>query len=217
MLHGGRADGFDVVDDRSASWRRSNWMLGQVAGRLVEADLGVWLLRYGVRGWNARVAVPPSPVADARWALEQVRHELGSLPVVLLGHSMGARTAVAVADDPNVTGVVGLAPWLPVDEPNAALAGRHLAAAHGRSDKITSARQTRAFVRKAADVAVSTEFVDMGRVGHYMFRRIPQWNSFAVSRVMSMAGVSAHGEPTAGEPTAGEPMAGGDDPLPRYR
>ena len=35
------------------------------------------------------------------------------MPVVLLGHSMGGRTAVAVADDPSVVGVVALAPWLP--------------------------------------------------------------------------------------------------------
>jgi hypothetical protein len=29
----------------------------------------------------------------------------------------------------------------------------------------------------------------MGRVGHYMFRRIPRWNQFAVSRSMAQLGV----------------------------
>ena len=104
MLHGGRADALTPVDHRSASWRRSRWMMQHVSGRINRAGAGVWLLRYGVRGWNAAVASPPSPVADARWALEQVRHELGAVPVVLLGHSMGGRTAVAVADDPQVVG-----------------------------------------------------------------------------------------------------------------
>jgi predicted esterase len=191
MLHGGKADGTTPVDESSASWRRSNWMLTHTRGRLNRAGASVWLLRYSLRGWNARRGATPSPVPDARWALEQARSELGDLPVVLLGHSMGARTAVAVADDPAVAGVVALAPWLPADEPNHALAGRHLAAAHGRTDKITSARQTREFVRRAAPVAVSTEFHDMGRVGHYMFRDIPAWNAFAVDRSLTQLGIGA--------------------------
>ena len=127
----------------------------------------------------------PSPVPDARWALDEVRRELGDVPVVLLGHSMGGRTAVAVADDPSVVGVVALAPWLPPGEPVGTLAGKQFAAAHGRSDRITSFRQTRAFCRAAEGVASSVELHDMGRVGHYMFRGIPGWNAFAVSRSLA--------------------------------
>jgi alpha-beta hydrolase superfamily lysophospholipase len=193
MLHGGRAQGLTEVDDSSASWRRSRWMMEHVAGRMNRAGASVWLLRYGVRGWNAGLASAPSPVPDARWALDEVRHELGDLPVVLLGHSMGGRTAVAVADDPSVAGVVALAPWLPPDEPNTGLAGIPFAAAHGRSDKITSARQTRAFARRAEGVASSVEVHDMGRVGHYMFRTIPAWNAFAVSRSLAQLGVAVTG------------------------
>jgi len=191
MLHGGRADGLDEVGHRSASWRRSRWMLDHVGGRLNRAGVGVWLLRYGVRGWNAGTVTPPSPVPDARWALDEVRRALADVPVVLLGHSMGARTAVAVADDPSVTGVVALAPWLPADEPNATLRGKHLAAAHGRADRITSSRQTRGFVARARRVAASTEFVDMGLVGHYMFRHVAAWNQVAVSRSLDLLGVPA--------------------------
>ena len=203
MLHGGRADGLDPVDDRSASWRRSRWMMTHITGRANRAGVGVWLLRYGVRGWNARAATGPSPVHDARWALDEARRDLGDLPVVLLGHSMGARTAVAVADDPSVTGVVALAPWLPADEPNRTLSGKHLAAAHGRADKITSARATRSFVRRAEAVAASAEFHDMGRVGHYMFRGIPAWNHFAVDRSLRFVGLAA-ADPGAAEPGAVE-------------
>jgi len=189
MLHGGKADGLASVDDGSASWRRSRWMMDHVHGRMNRAGVSVWLLRYSIRGWNARVASPPSPVPDARWALDEVRRELGDVPVVLLGHSMGGRTAVAVADDPSVVGVVTMAPWLPPDEPNAGLAGKPFAAAHGRSDKITSFRQTRAFCRNAEGVAASVETHDMGRVGHYMFRNIPAWNRFAVDRSLAQLGV----------------------------
>lgn len=185
MLHGGKANGATPVDERSASWRRSRWMMSQIADRFEAAGLNVWLLRYSVRGWNAGGGRQPAPVPDARWALEEVRRELGSVPVVLLGHSMGARTAVAVADDPSVTGVVGLAPWLPADEPVKPLTGKQLATAHGSTDKITSARQTRRFVERAAGVAASAEFHDMGRVGHYMLRRIGAWNDFAADRSLA--------------------------------
>jgi len=192
MLHGGKADSLVPVGDKSTSWRRSNAMMTHIAARANRAGVSVWLLQYQVRGWNERVASPPSPVPDARWALDRARRELGEVPVVLLGHSMGARVAVAVADDPSVTGVVAIAPWLPGDEPVATLVGRHLAAAHGRSDKITSAKQTEAFVRRAGAGAASTEYLDMGRVGHYMLRRIAAWNDFAISR--SLGFVQRHAE-----------------------
>ena len=124
---------------------------------------------------------------DARWALEEVRRAHGDVPVVLLGHSMGARTAVHVADDPAVVGVVGLAPWWSLqDDPVRTLRGTHLRAAHGRSDHITSARQTREYVAAAGGVAASASFTDMGRVGHYLLRRIPAWNDFAVESVLEV-------------------------------
>src|SRR5512139_1836836 len=100
MLHGGQPDSFDPVDGRSTSWLRSRWMQNQLAGLARAQGVGLWLLRYQHRGWNAAAGPHPSPVPDARWALDEVRRELGELPVVLLGHSMGARTAAAVADDP---------------------------------------------------------------------------------------------------------------------
>ena len=185
LLHGGQEHSLAPVGGRSASWRRARWMMSQIEGRARAAGVSLWLLRYTQRGWNAHVASPPSPVPDARWALEQARRELGRLPVVLLGHSMGARAAVSVADDPMVTGVVGLAPWLPPDEPVAPLAGRHFAAAHGHRDRITSLRQTEAFVRRAEPLVASLELLDMGPVGHYMLRRIPRWNAFAIDRALA--------------------------------
>ena len=143
------------------------------------AGLDVWLLRYRITGWNHGHQEHPSPVPDARWALEQVRAAHGSLPVVILGHSMGARTGAAVADDPSVRGVVALAPWFPPGEPVEPLTGRHLVAAHGRADRITSFEATTSFVRRSAAVATSATLVDMDDLGHYMLKGIGRWNAVA--------------------------------------
>lgn len=182
MLHGGKETSTRAVDGRSASWRRSAAMQRAISPRAHEAGVSTWLVRYRARGWNGGTG----PVADARAALAEVRRELGDLPVVLLGHSMGARTAVHVADAPGVVGVVALAPWFPPGEPVRGLTGRHLVAAHGRRDHITSPRATRDYVERARQVAASAVFHDMGPVGHYMFKRVPAWNDLAVSASLAL-------------------------------
>lgn len=182
MLHGGKERSRQTVTGRSASWRRMLAMQRAIAPGARQAGVAVWLLRYAVRGWND--PGNPSPVPDARWALGQLADV--DAPVVLLGHSMGARTAVRVADDPQVVGVVGLAPWLPRGEPLEALRGKHLIAAHGRSDRITSPRATWEYVDRARGVAAGVEPVDMGRVGHYMFRGAERWNRVALDGALGL-------------------------------
>jgi predicted esterase len=157
-------------------------MQRSITSRTHDAGVATWLLRFRERGWNGGTA----PVEDARWALEQVRREHGGVPVVLLGHSMGARASVYVADDESVVGVVGLAPWLSPSDPVHGLAGRHLVAAHGHRDRITSPRATAAYVERAARVAASAEMVDMGPVGHYMFKRVAAWNDLAAARSLAL-------------------------------
>ena len=189
VLHGGAETGTAPVDARSLSWRRGRVLSRHLAPALKADGIGVLLLRYRVKGWNARPGSEPAPVQDARWALDEIRR-LHDLPVVIIGHSMGARTAVAVADDPSVRGVVALAPWLPKDEPVDGLAGKVLHAAHGHRDRITSARATLQFVERAGVIA-DASFIDMGAVGHYLLRQSGLWNLIAVRSVQGILGAES--------------------------
>ncbi len=185
VLHGGKDRSRAAVNGRSLSWQRAA-ALGRTLGRRLHDDgVGVRLLRYRSVGWNGDGA---DKIADARWALDRIRDEVGEVPVVLLGHSMGGRTACHAADHPLVRGVVALAPWLPPDESVAALAGKELHAGHGRRDRITRARDTRAYVERAAAVASAASFTDMGDRGHYLLTGIHAWNAFAEDRVRRVLG-----------------------------
>jgi dienelactone hydrolase len=185
VLHGGRDRSQEPVTGRSLSWQRAA-ALGRTLGRRLHSEgVAVRLLRYRTVGWNGTGA---GPVADARWALDQLAGDAGDVPVALVGHSMGARTACRVADHPLVRGVVALAPWLPPGEPVGALTGKELHAAHGRRDRITRAQDTRAYVARADRVASATSFTDMGDRGHYLLSGIHAWNAFAVDRVQRLVG-----------------------------
>ncbi len=181
VLHGGKPRSRQAVDGRSASWRRALWLQRSIAPRAHEAALGVWLVRYRERGWNGG-----DRLDDARWALDRVRATHGDVPVVLLGHSMGARVAVHVADDPSVVGVVGLAPWWSAHDPVDTLEGRALHAAHGRRDRITSFGETARYVERARAVAARADLRDMGALGHYMLTASARWHDVALESALDV-------------------------------
>jgi alpha-beta hydrolase superfamily lysophospholipase len=132
--------------------------------------------RFRVRGWNGALA---SPVADLNEALEGVVAEFGSVPVVLVGHSMGARAAVRAAGHSAVTAVAGLAPWLPpACEPVGQLAGRRVLLAHGSADSITSPAETWAFLERAREVT-EVSAVEVRDGDHAMLRRARLWHAIA--------------------------------------
>lgn len=186
MLHGGRADSHAPVTERQLAVLRMRLLAGAVHAALAERGVDVFSLRFAVRGWNG---AQESPVADARWALEEVRHRTGGRPVVLIGHSMGGRTALRVADDASVREVVALAPWLEPGEPVRQLRGRRLLIAHGTADRVTSPEQSRRYARRAEQVAADVELVEIRGETHAMLRAVRTWNRIAVRGVLDGLGV----------------------------
>jgi dienelactone hydrolase len=184
LLHGGKEQSTQPVDGRSASWRRMAALQRAITPELHEEGASTWLLRHRTRGWDGGAG----KLEDARWALGEVRDSLGEVPVVLLGHSMGGRTAVHAAADRMVVGVVALAPWLPAGESVDALRGKPLRAAHGRRDTITSYAATRAFVDRANIAGADASLTGMGWVGHYLLCRIAHWNAFAAGQASALVG-----------------------------
>jgi pimeloyl-ACP methyl ester carboxylesterase len=132
--------------------------------------------RYRVRGWNGELA---SPVQDLRAAIDETVARLGPVPVVLIGHSMGARAAFRVAGHPAVSAVAGLAPWLPPTEPVDQLAGRRVLLVHGTADHITSPAETWAYAERARSVT-RTATIEVVGGEHTMLRRAPLWHHLAV-------------------------------------
>src|SRR5688500_7680730 len=202
MFHGGQEHSTDDVSNRHASWWRLALMARGLRRFARKNDLSLHLLQYRVRGWNG--SDDPAPVRDARWALDRLQNRYPGVPVVLVGHSMGGRTACRVADDPAVAGVVALAPWLPEGEPNATLAGRHLHVIHGTHARWTSARLSHDFVERCQGIAQSATWTALPGAGHFMLRRLYLWNGFVTSSILA---ILSEPRPAPGESTSSEGRA----------
>lgn len=181
VLHGGKAVSWEPSLPKHLSVARLVPFAKAVHEASAAQGVATWRVRYRYRGWNGADA---SPVQDARWALEEVRRVHGDVPVVLLGHSMGARTALRVADDPAVRTVVALAPWLPGGEPVQAARGRRITLAHANRDRWTSPRESAQWAERATPLAERLVYVRVRRAGHFMLRRSGLWTSIAVAFVL---------------------------------
>ncbi|MBA2561025.1 MAG: alpha/beta fold hydrolase [Propionibacteriales bacterium] len=186
VLHGGREHATMATSPFQLSYLR---MLDMYAGlRRQSQSCAVYLLRYRVRGWNPGHGVP-DPVLDARWALEQISARHGEVPVGLLGHSMGARVAFAVAGNPQVVGVCGLAPWLPQHEPLPPVrTGVRYVIAHGTSDRMTSPPLSKIYamrLRAAGNQVARFEF-EGGK--HALLDQPVLWHQFAVRTTLGLVG-----------------------------
>lgn len=101
------------------------WLVQKLAPRLPE--LGFAEVRYRVKSWRRL----ESCVEDARAAI----YEVGARRVALLGFSMGGAVSIAVAAEPKVEEVVGLAPWIPDELDVSTVRGKRLSVIHGSLDR----------------------------------------------------------------------------------
>ncbi|MFD7865143.1 alpha/beta hydrolase [Streptomyces sp. NPDC059783] len=194
LLHGGRADSLAPPSPLNLPGLRMRPFARAMTRDARLADALIASVRYRVRGWNGHRA---DPVLDTRRALEELRRAAGPLPVVLVGHSMGARAALRAADEPHVRGVVALAPWCPPDEPAGHLTGRTVMALHDEADRITSATQTWDWLARARTSGARVRGIRMPRGRHAMIRDARLWHRLATDCAASVLGLPA---PTGGTP-----------------
>ncbi len=175
VAHGGRSVGAEPTTAVQPAVIRMIPVARAIQNALRGSGAVVCRPRFEVRGWNGDQA---SPVDDLSRILDGFRDQYGPVPIVLIGHSMGARAALRVAGHPAVSAVAGLAPWLPADELVDQLAGRRILLVHGTADRVTSPEDTWAFAERAGSVTEVTA-IEIRNGEHAMLRRAHLWHSIA--------------------------------------
>jgi alpha/beta superfamily hydrolase len=179
VLHGGAVQGRQL----NRVWSHNVARLVPFAWSLargVRGPLAVSRLRFGVRGWNGDER---SPVADAVWALDQIRERYPRRPVAVIGHSMGGRVALHVADDPAVDLLVGLAAWVEPSDPLPRRDGLRSVFIHSDRDRITSIAGPRRIVQTLRDEGRQASLVRVAESDHAMLRRAGTWTALVTQTV----------------------------------
>ncbi|WP_158889921.1 alpha/beta fold hydrolase [Amycolatopsis anabasis] len=192
VLHGGSEHSQEAVPPWWLAYLRMVPLARAIHRAGARRGIEVRLLRNRLQGWNGPAE---DPVADARWALERIRADHPDVPIALIGHSMGGRVALRVADDPAVAGVCALAPWTPEGEPVEPVRGRSVLIVHGVLDRTTSPAESYAFARRAEAGAARLARVELARESHAMLFRWGAWTRLSRAFTLDVLG-PAH--PVAG-------------------
>ncbi|MFB8236618.1 alpha/beta hydrolase [Kitasatospora purpeofusca] len=173
VLHGGQEHGLSRPGPVNLAGLRMAGFVHALRRETEGAGVAVGTVRYRHRGWNGERA---DAAKDAIAALDDLAEELGPVPTVLVGHSMGGRAALRAAGHPIVTGVVALAPWCPAEDPCEQLADRDVLMLHGDLDRITSPADTRAFAARGRAAGARVCGYTVLGTGHTLMRRINDWH-----------------------------------------
>lgn len=172
ILHGGKSRSRRHV----RPWQGAVLRMRPFAGAVAEAGEGlisVASIRYAVRGWNGDQA---SPLADTRLALEQIAARHPGVPIGLLGHSMGGRAALHLADDERVTAIAALAPWVEPHDRARSHRGLSVLFMHGTLDRMTSPRASRAMANAMAELGADVTYDSVQGESHAMLRQAGRWH-----------------------------------------
>jgi alpha-beta hydrolase superfamily lysophospholipase len=187
VLPGGKANSFEPGDPTKLSAVRMRPFASILHRRGRAHGLAVWTVRYRFRGWNGDER---SPVVDAQWALEEVRRHHGDVPVAVIGHSMGGRTALAIGGDPSTRGVCALAPWTEAGDPVDQLAGVTVLIAHGNLDMVTSPKASRQYAVRAARAGARVGYIVVAGDLHAMLFRWRRWHRLATGFSLGVLGIA---------------------------
>jgi predicted esterase len=206
VAHGGQEHSLEEPHD----WRHAilrMWPFAAAACQAAPRAL-VALLRYRYRGWNGDAA---HAAADLRHVLAGVGDDVQR--IALVGHSMGGRAVFSAADDPRVVGVLGLAPWLPVDEPQGRLPGRLVVLAHGVLDTTVDSRLTVQFAERARRSGLPLALFLAADEAHALLHRHGDWDELVRRFVRGCFGAAPGHE--LGRVVSSDPGHGAD-PLPTW-
>lgn len=187
VLHGGQEQSKDRMHRFRPAYLRMVPFARDLGSAGRDGGVAALTLLNRYRGWNRPDL---DAVADARWALDDIRRTSPGVPVVLVGHSMGGRVALRVADDPSVVAVCALAPWTKENEPVAQLAGRTVLIAHGDQDRMTNPGLSYAYAVRAKEVTDAVCRFDVPGEAHAMLRRARDWRLLVRRFVLGTLGVT---------------------------
>ncbi|GAA5020780.1 alpha/beta hydrolase [Kitasatospora paranensis] len=186
VLHGGQEHGLHRPGRINPPGLRMWPFVRAVERATAGAEVAVGVVRYRCRGWNGDRA---DAARDTTAALQDLAEELGPVPTVLIGHSMGGRAALRAACHPCVAGVVALAPWCPDGEPAEHLEGRRLLMVHGERDKVTDPAGTVDFAVRARAAGAHTAGYRVARSGHTLLHRAGLWHRTAAVLTTGLLGL----------------------------
>jgi pimeloyl-ACP methyl ester carboxylesterase len=145
------------------------WLVQRLRPRFPEVRFAE--LRYRIKSWRRFEWC----VEDARAAIEAA----GGERKLLLGFSLGAAVAIAVAGEPGVEEVIGLAPWFPPQLPLEPLRGRRFVVFQGSFDRPlpgipgVSPSHSRAGFERARALGVEGEYMLIPGAVHGIAIRAP--------------------------------------------
>ncbi len=182
LLHGGSIEGRQANRRWSHNVARLYPLARAVAAAPTPQPLAVARLRFRWRGWNGD---EQSPVADALWGLEQVRSRYPGRPIALVGHSMGGRAAIHVADEPDVRLLVGVSPWIEAADPLPTKPDMTTVLIHGDRDTICPLWASRETVEKLRAGGRDASLIRVARSDHAMLIRAGLWSRLVTDVVVA--------------------------------
>ena len=134
----------------------SRWLADAARERFPERAVAE--LRYVVKSWKRLDLLEADTRAAVRLLVDR-----GAQRVTLVGFSGGGTAGLSAADEPGVTTLIALAPWLPQQADPPQLQNRRIAVIHGTLDGLpflpgTSPRASRAALPRLAALGASTSY-----------------------------------------------------------